>query len=211
MFYSLKSFWAENIRKHKRSISIALGDLLTAGLTIIFILIGYYGRQFDPVLMGIIGSTLGIIQSASNRIIQRILGKTKDGSGYHKDGFLIIDPNELKAGLLCKGIRREDYDCEFVDTLQEGKEAVFKKDYDVLLIDGSVRNGNEETIVEVIHQLHYADPTLKSIIMVDPKEYTDKIARRLGNLSNNKRVQLLFKPFEIKDIIQLIEDRSCWR
>lgn len=209
---ALKRFWAENIRKNYKKISVALSSLLSGGITTLMMIITYLARSLDPALSSILITFLATAQISLNTIVVSVLGKKKDGNGYHKDGFLIVDDDEVEGSLLCKGLRKEKYECEYVDDIEDAQNAVYRKDYDVLLIANSVANGKRgKTIIDLVHKFKYADPDIRTIVMIDPEEYTEKISKRLGNLSNETGIQLVFKPFKRDDIIRLLEDRSCWR
>lgn len=211
MFDKLKEFWAKNIAKNYKKISIGLSNLFIGGLTALITFLTMFAGELDPAFTTVLVTFFVTIQASVNTIVQSIFGKVKDGNGYHKDGFLIIDNDEIAGALLCRGLRKEGFECEFVKDVDSGFAAVYRKDYDVLIIDGSVADSvRGRTIEELIHSFRYADEYLKTLLIIKPDRYNEDKTKYLLSLSNKKGINVLFKPFELEDIINLIEDTSCW-
>lgn len=203
--------WHNNIVQNATDLSKALGT--------IFILILNAGLNYGIVSLQSIElktATIFIamlygLQSAGYLLISKIFGTIKNGNGYHKDGFLVIDDDEINGALLCKGIRNEGYDCESVTDIEDAYSLILKHNYETIIIDGDlVKTTKKLTLKELILKIKLSDENIKVITIIDADHYCDDVAKKIGKISEMKKVNLLMKPFQKSDLLKLLSDKSCW-
>lgn len=111
--------------------------------------------------------------------------------------LLIIEDGEQLAESIVEYLHQEGYHCEVVNTLEDAKEKVFMHQYDCILLDITLPDGNGLTILEQLKLQNKMD----GVIIISAKDSLDD---RINGLKLGAD-DYLPKPFHLPELGARIE------